>query len=189
MYRCLSAQQFANEAGYKLIPLREQDIEQIRIWRNAQIDILRQKTAISHEQQARYYEGVIRPTFTEDNPKQVLFSFLLNETCIGYGGLTHLDWEARHAEVSFLVDPLYVQDDALYHQTFAHYLALLSRIAFLDLRFHRLFAETYAFRKEHIATLEAAGFQWEGRLRDHIFKRGQWEDSLIHGLLAHEKYS
>lgn len=188
MYRCLNANFFENEAGYVLIPLRAQDIELIRAWRNSQLDILRQKTPISPAQQLLYFEEVIRPTFTQEYPPQVLFSLLLSDTCIGYGGLTHLDWEARHAEVSFLLDPFYVSDAALYRRTFGHYLSLLFQAAFSDLHLHRLYTDTYAFREDHIATLEAAGFQREGRMRDHIFKREKWEDSLIHGLLFNEKH-
>jgi RimJ/RimL family protein N-acetyltransferase len=189
MYRCLTAQQFDDTAGFTLLPLRFEDIESIRIWRNAQIDILRQKTPINSEQQIHYYNAVIKPSFSEEHPSQILFSLLKNNICIGYGGLVHVNWEAKHAEISFLLNPSYVTDPTLYRQTFSHYLSLLSQVAFLDLYLHRLYAETYEFRVDHIATLESAGFEFEGRLREHIFKRGKWEDSLIHGLISSEEHS
>jgi carbamoyl-phosphate synthase large subunit len=65
-------------------------------------------------------------------------------------------------------------------------LELLKKITFQELKLHRLFAETYEYRHDIFPVLENKGFQFEGRLRDHIFKRGKWEDSLIHAFLAQQ---
>lgn len=185
-YACLTSSQFADDKGYKIVAIREQDIENIRIWRNAQIDVLRQKIPLSQEDQRAYFQRHIWPSFQNPNPEQILFSFLYQDACIGYGGLTRIDWEARRAEVSFLVDPLRAQDPVLYARDYTQFLFLLSLAAFKDLQFHRLYAETFAFRLEHMRILEECGFKQEGILREHIYKRGQWWDSLIHGLLAKE---
>ena len=49
-YNCLDIQKFSFE-DYILIPIRQEDIQDIRKWRNAQIDILRQKKPISENEQ------------------------------------------------------------------------------------------------------------------------------------------
>lgn len=180
-YLCLPCQRFDMEE-YSLISIREQDMESIRQWRNAQILILRQQIPISALQQQIYYQEQIRPSLEQEQPKQILFSFLMHDRLIGYGGLTYIDWIARRGEVSFLLNP---EIDG-YADQFFNFLGILTRIAFKTLKFHRLFAETFAFRSEHITVLELAGFILEGRLRDHIFKEGRWHDSLIHGLLEKE---
>ena len=41
---------------YSIVPLRKQDIQLVRKWRNEQIDVLRQKTKLSHIDQNRYYK-------------------------------------------------------------------------------------------------------------------------------------
>lgn len=187
MYNCLTSQHFENGRGYSLVPLREQDLESIRIWRNDQIEILRQKLPITPEQQIKYFNEIIAPSFKLENPTQILFSFLENSQCIGYGGLTHIDWEARHAEVSFLLNPIFTKNPLHYQKIFSYFLQLLFRVSFDNLGLHRLFTETYAYRTDHIAVLEASGFKYEGRMRDHLFKRGKWEDSIIHGILAKEE--
>ena len=185
-YRCLRTNRYTDSQGYQLVPIRPEDIESIRQWRNAQIDVLRQHAVITPQEQQAYFESNIWPSLQQEKPRQVLFSFLLQEDCIGYGGLTHIDWDASRAELSFIVDPLRAHDQALYHSDFIHFFAFLHEVSFKDLRLHRLVAETYAFRQETINLLESVGFKREGILRDHVFKRNQWADSLVLGLLSGE---
>ena len=52
-YACLEKYDYSHET-YQLIPIRIQDIEPIRHWRNEQIDFLRQEKPISNEEQNRY---------------------------------------------------------------------------------------------------------------------------------------
>lgn len=183
MYKCLHRQVFADSEGYRLIPVRQEDIESIRQWRNAQMEVLRQSAPISREEQEKYYKQQVWPLFSQERPRQILFSFLLHEQCIGYGGLTNLDWASKRAELSFLIDPRRAEEAKLYAQDLRHFLGLLTRILFKELKFHRLFAETFAFRRKTIALLEQFGFKQEGILKDHVFKRDQWVDSVILGLL------
>ncbi len=186
MYQCLGNKDFSDSEGYRIIPIREEDRELIRLWRNAQMNVLRQVKFISASEQQLYFQQVILPSFAQQQPKQILLSFLLNETLIGYGGLTNLDWAARRAEVSFLVEPHRMENKEGYASDFTHFLNLLCQVTFKELKFHRLFTETFAFRKEHIAILENFGFAKEGILREHVFKGNQWVDSIMHGLLAGE---
>lgn len=183
MYQCLKVNHFEDDEGYQLVSIREQDIEPIRLWRNAQTDVLRQVAAISANEQKNYFIRSIRPTFTEKQPKQILFSLLLQHACIGYGGLTNIEWEARRAEVSFLLDTERVQNQETYEKDFTHFLGLIERVAFHELKLHRLFTETFVFRTEHIKVLENKGFLYEGTLKEHIYKKEQWFDSILHGRL------
>lgn len=186
MYKCLANSQISDQDGYQLIVTRKEDMENIRSWRNAQLDILRQQQPLTREEQENYFQSILLPSFEQQHPRQILFSFLHNQECIGYGGLTHIDWDSLRAEVSFLVNPERIQDPLLYNADFRHFLTLLCLIAFRDLNFHRLFTETFAFRKQHIDVLENFGFIREGVLRDHIYKREEWHHSIIHGLLIYE---
>lgn len=181
-YRCLK-QQVLEMDGYVLVPLREEDIWPIKEWRNAQIDVLRQKRPLMDEDQRRYYEEIVRPQFALPQPPQILFSYLRDGRCIGYGGLMNIDWDARRAEVSFLLDTSRTHDLDVYCRDFAVFLRMLKHIAFEQLDFHRLFTETYDIRPHHVAVLESNGFVPEGRMRDHVMIRGAYVDSLIHGCL------
>lgn len=155
----------------------------IRKWRNAQIDILRQQHPLTEEQQEQYYTNVVTALFPQKMPPQILFSFLKDDNCIGYGGIVHIDWVARRGEISFLINPDLMPN---YPTIFNRFYTLIQHVAFHDLKFHRLFTETFAFRTDHMALIEKLGFKLEGHLREHIFKRGRWYDSIIHGILAGE---
>ena len=181
-YRCLKNERVGKPNGYHLKTIQPENIEQIRIWRNAQTDVLRQQHLITPEEQQAYFDQHIWPTLTDEHPKQILLSFFKNDKIIGYGGLVHVNWDSKHAEISFLADPT----DNNYEENFTNFLELLCQVAFLELKLHRLYTETFAYRTAHVQILEKAGFKPEGKLREHTQKRNQWQDSLLHGLLARE---
>lgn len=179
-YDCLDVDAVVQE-DRRLVALRYQDLISIMHWRNAQLKVLRQKEPITPEQQEIYYNGVIAPSYAEKQPQQILFSYLKGQDLIGYGGLVNISWDDRRAEVSFLVAPYRANDPTLYSQDFALYLSLLKETAFRHLGFTRLFTETYDIRPHHISILESNGFNFEGRLRAHVWIDGQPVDSLMHG--------
>lgn len=186
MYKCLSKERYEDDRGYSLIPIRKENMEPIRVWRNAQMHILRQQTPISPEEQQKYFSDVLQPTFTMDEPPQILFGYYLGKLFIGYGGLTHIEWASKRAEISFLLDTPRNTYPKNFQEDFRHYLKLIMNIAFSELKLHRLFTETYSFRTDVMLPLEEAGFRLEGRLREHVFKRGQWMDSMMHGIIDRE---
>ncbi|UJF33199.1 GNAT family N-acetyltransferase [Paenibacillus hexagrammi] len=181
-YRCLTNQEFIY-GDYQIVPLREQDIFHIKQWRNEQITVLRQKRLLTNEDQLRYYRNAVSPTFEVEQPSIVLFSYLLQNDCIGYGGLTNIDWESKRAEISFLLNTKRISDPDIYKKDFQSFLTLMKKVAFDELRWNRLFTETYDIRPHHIRILEESGFQFEGRMRQHVLIDGDWVDSLLHGCL------
>lgn len=182
-YRCLPYPRL-DAGGFSLRAVQPDDIEPIRQWRNAQREVLRQAEPIGSEAQRAYFDRSIWPALDEAQPANVLLAFSEGDRLIGYGGLVHIGWEHRRAEVSFLLEPDLAGDEPAYRARFAAYLELIKELAFRGLGFHRLFTETFAFRNAHIATLEEAGFRLEGRMRDHVVIDGRPTDSLIHGCLA-----
>lgn len=185
-YRCLTVQSFKDHEGYELVPIREEDVESIRQWRNAQINILRQQQPLTIEEQKEYFQTHVWPLFQETNPKQLLFSYLHHGICIGYGALTYINWESKRAEISFLIDPQRLKFLPASQRDFTHYLHLICRVGFEHLHLHRLYTETYMTRPEMIAVIEQCGFRKEGTLRQHTLKNGKAIDSVIHGLLDTE---
>jgi len=181
-YRVLQKNSY-RQNSYQLVPLREDDLTDIMKWRNDQIDVLRQNKPLTAEDQKRYYQNAILPSYSEENPKIILFSFLLNNKCIGYGGLTNIDWPSKRAELSFLLDTARIMDEQAYTEDFTNYLDLIKTILFNDLMFNRLFTETFDIRPLHISILEAAGFKKEGQMKEHVMIKNKYVDSIIHGIL------
>lgn len=182
-YRCMPRAEIA-DGRYAVRAVEPAHIEAIRLWRNAQIDVLRQAAPITPQQQLDYYARAIWPAKTAAEPCDILLIYLEDEKPIGYGGLVHIAWAYRRAEVSFLLDPDVQRDDQVLAALFAQFLKLMKELAFRDLGLMRLHTETYAMRHVHIATLEACGFQREGCLRHHVIVDGCPTDALLHGCLA-----
>lgn len=181
-YACLPRQEISHE-GYLIRTVQRGDIESIRQWRNAQMEVLRQQHEISHAEQLDYYGREVWPKMADLQPRNLLLSYLLEDQLIGYGGLVHIGWEDRRAEISFLLAPVRTHDRKAYKRDFLVFLQLIKTLAFEDLRLQKIFTETYAFRTHHIGVLEAAGLRLEGTLRNHVILNNQPVDSLIHGLL------
>lgn len=179
-YRCLKTQTLS-VGSYSIEPLAETHLLPIMHWRNAQLDILRQRHPLTEPQQRSYWDRVIAPSFAEPRPQQILFGYRFQDELIGYGGLVHVAWDDKRAEVSFLVAPERAQIEETYREDFGNWLRLMQRVAFEGLGFHRLFTETYDIRPVHISVLGASGFLLEGRMRGHVQIHGRAVDSLLHG--------
>ena len=180
-YNCLDIQKFSFE-DYILIPIRQEDIQDIRKWRNAQIDVLRQKKPISKKEQEEYYENIIKKKFLKNKPEQIIFSFLLKNKCIGYGGFVHIDWKQKSAELSFLNETSRSKNLELYFKDFSKFLRIISKIAFNHIKFKKLITETYNIRPKTIEILKDFGFKNKDTLKNHVKINGNLIDSLIFNL-------
>lgn len=187
-YRCLNTNKF-EYGDYKITPVRKKDILKIKDWRNIQIDILRQKELLTNKKQIEYFNKVVFPLFGKDKPSQIIFSFFKNEELIGYGGLVHINWEDRRAEVSFLLNPERLKNKTQYKKDFSAFLKFMKHVAYIELNFNRLYTETFDIRKHHIRVLVENRFYPEGRMKQHVLIRNKFIDSLIHGnLKEYEKF-
>lgn len=169
-----------------LITLRaveQEDVESIRLWRNAQMNVLRQASLITTEEQKRYFEEHVWPEKESTKPKQILLAIVHKGELIGYGGLVNLQWADQRAEISFLLSDQIEVQPQLRAKIFLRFLLLIKELSFRHLRLKRIWTETYAIRKAHIKSLEASGFVFEGCMRDHVLIDGERVDSLIHGVV------
>ena len=178
-YRILHRNDYRH-GRYRLLPIRPDDREAIRQWRNAQQDILRQSAPLTVEAQDRYFREVVAPLFEAAQPGQLLFSLLLDEELIGYGGLVHIDWAAGRAEISFLLETGRNAHIPSFQTDFAAYLHLLRQVAFEELSFQKINTEAYDVRPYLTAVLEAEGFAEEARLPRHVQVAGQLVDTVFH---------
>ena len=169
---------------YSLVPLRYEDRFLIMRWRNQQIYHLRQQRPLTEEDQQRYFDTVVAGLFDRPQPEQVLFSYLGDGLCIGYGGLVHINWVDRVAEVSFIMDTARESEEFALHWT--NYLTMLREVAFGDLRLHKLFTYAFDLRPHLYPVLEACGFVREATLKEHCLYQGQYRDVVIHSLWAYE---
>ena len=184
-YEALQRNEFFR-GDYALRTIYEEDMEKVRLWRNAQLSVLRQPFEISQADQKYYFESVIKTSFTEKETKQLIFSFFKNNKIIGYGGLVNLSWIHKRGEMSFLLDDLRAENSVVYKEDMGNFIFLIRELIFEELKFNRVFTETFAFRELHISILEENGFVNEGVLRNHNLDAGHCYDSIIHGIIRED---
>jgi hypothetical protein len=182
LYKCLKCN-FLNNNHFEIKPISIDDIEQIRVWRNKQMRVLRQKKIISKSDQISYFNDKLLPAFSQEYPNQIIFSYFKDKILVGYGGLVHISWEDKRSEMSFLLNPELTEIENIYEQYFSIFIDFMKEVNFSILDFHKLFTETYSHRFFHISILEKSGFELEGVLRDHIIIDKKYFNSLIHSII------
>jgi hypothetical protein len=182
IYNCLK-NNITSENGFEIKPVTIEDMELIRLWRNQQMDVLRQKREISNLEQINYFENNIAVLFNKEKPSQLIFSYFKDHLLVGYGGLVNISWDDRRAEMSFLLNPIHTTNLNIYKQYFLQFIIFMKQINFDQLAFRKLFTETYEHRKFHISILVESGFELEGILRDHVCIKNKFFNSLIHSVI------
>lgn len=176
-YICLSKNNLI-KGSYRLVPIRFEDRYSIMRWRNSQMYHLRQDKLLTEHEQDHYFEHVVSKLFDQEKPDQILFSFLRDNICIGYGGLVHINWIDRNAEISFIMQT------ELESKEFSHiwsvYLKLIEKVAFADLHLHKFYVYAFDLRPHLYEVLLASGFFEDARLREHCYYKGEYLDVVIH---------
>lgn len=163
---------------YSIVPIRDKDKYVIRKWRNEQIHHLRQSTPLSIDDQEKYFKNIISQLFDQERPNQVLFSYLEGDECIGYGGLVHINWIDKHAEISFIINTELEKNFFEFH--WVTFLGLIEQVAFQELSFHKIFTFAFNLRPHLYKAVEKAGFIKEAQLKEHYLWGGRFIDAVIH---------
>lgn len=176
-YKALTQQTYKN-GEFEIVPIRHEDRIEIMKWRNEQIYHLRQSELLTIDKQDAYFDNTIAPLFNQEKPNQILFSFLQANDCIGYGGLVHINWIDRNAEVSFIMNTLLEEES--FSENWSMFLKCLEQLAFDELEFHKIFIYAFDLRPHLYDVLELNGYFQDARLKDHCFFEGDFKDVLIY---------
>ncbi|MGF1555123.1 GNAT family N-acetyltransferase [Paucihalobacter sp.] len=179
-YKVLKQQIFSN-GQQSLIPIRMKDRHNIRKWRNEQIFHLRQNKILTEAEQDHYFNTVVKALFAEVQPNQILFSYLENNQCIGYGGLVHINWIDKNAEISFIMNTELEKD--YFSKHWIVFLELIEQVAFHELKLHKLCTYAFDLRPHLYEIIENAGFVKEGILKEQCLFNGEYKDVIMHGKL------
>jgi RimJ/RimL family protein N-acetyltransferase len=169
--------------------ITENDLLFLMTIRNLQMDVLRQNQPLDIEHQLKWFENIIKPSQIEKYPQTRQFMIIdpqrNDNQPIGYGGLCYIDYQNRRTELSFLLDTTITKEGDLYYsQVLKLFVKEMIKVAFDQLKLNRIYGETYQYRQAHLKALEDSGFVYEGRLRKHFYKNGQFHDSLIHSIIV-----
>jgi RimJ/RimL family protein N-acetyltransferase len=163
---------------YSIVPIRYEDRFDIMNWRNEQLYHLRQAKPLSVEDQDLYFKNVVSKLFGQEYPNQILFSFLENDICIGYGGLVHINWIDKNAEISFIMAT--ELEEMYFSKHWAKFLELIEQVAFEEIGLHKIYTYAFDLRPSLYLALHEAKFIEVVRLKEHCFSNGKYIDVLIH---------
>lgn len=177
IYKALDKNSFSKD-GFSIVPIRFEDRFKIMKWRNEQMYHCRQSSLLTKQDQENYFKNVIANLFDKENPDQILFSYLKGSELIGYGGLVHINWIDKNAEISFLMNTELEKNEFKIH--WGIYLDLIEQVAFKDLDLHKLFVYAFDLRPHLYEAIEAKSFIKEAILKEHCFYKDQFIDVVIH---------
>jgi len=176
-YKVLNKQLFSN-GNYSIVPIRVEDSIDIMNWRNEQIYHLRQNKPLTSKDQEFYFHNVIEKIFDENQPNQILFSYLEKGKCIGYGGLVHINWTDKNAEISFVMNTSLEKEFFKFH--WSSFLQLLEQVAFHELNFHKIYTYAFDIRPNLFEVLSNLNYVEEANLNEHVFINGNYANIRIH---------
>jgi RimJ/RimL family protein N-acetyltransferase len=155
-----------------------EDKYDIMNWRNEQMYHLRQHKPLTPEIQDAYFANVVSCLFNEERPNQILFSYIQNEVCIGYGGLVHINWIDKNAEISFIMNTELETD--FFQDHWSVFLKLIEQVGFSCLNLHKLYVYAFDLRPHLYEALEKNNFFFDSRLKDHCFFENEYKDVVIY---------
>ena len=134
---------------------------------------------LSHRQEAEFIERVSAPSYAH-----VSFAVetLAEGKLIGGCGLEDVSPENRAAELGIAIGDKEHWDGGYGTDT----MRTLCRFGFEMMNLHRIELKVYAANERAIHVYEKVGFRLEGRLRDAVYKFGDYQDVIVMGLLEGE---
>lgn len=101
---------------------------------------------------------------------------------IGGAGFRFFNWPARHAGFGIAIG----EKDCWNKGLGTEATCLLLNHAFDTLNLNRVWLDVYEFNARAVRVYEKLGFQHEGRLRQDVYRDGQYWDTLRMGILREE---
>ena len=176
-YRILNKNLFIKD-NYSIVPIRFEDRYSIMTWRNEQLYHLRQNNPLTKSIQDSYFSDIVSKIFQKNFPNQLLFSYLKDGECIGYGGLVHINWTDKNAEISFIMKTSLEKEEFYLHWNI--FLQLIEEVAFNELKLHKIYIYAFDLRPHLYEVVENTGYNKEAILREHCLFEGKFIDVIIH---------
>ena len=101
---------------------------------------------------------------------------------IGNSGVFNIEWVNRAGELGILIG-----EKAEWNKGYgAEAMTLLQRHCFETLNLNRVYLRVYADNVRAVRSYEKAGFVYEGRLREGVYKHGRYDDVILMSVLRSE---
>lgn len=159
-----------------LRPLRQEDLEQVLVWRNH--PTVRRYMYTQHE--IKIEEHIAWFERAQHQSHRHLLIYEQRNQPVGFVNLTTVDEYSKRADWGFYLAPTAVRGtgQALGKAAIEY--------AFKNMSMHKLCGEALAFNERSISFHLRLGFSQEGRWRDHHYDGNSYHDVVAFGLLSPE---
>jgi len=161
--------------------LEKEDLEILKEWRNSKHvrKSTREYKLLNMINQKNWFESIhqLNP------PREIMFGILnKRKKLIGVTGLTYIDWKNRNSEISiyFSIKNWQTKSEA------KEVINLILEYGFEELNLHRLYVEIFSLMKENIKLFSNLKFIKEGELREKIWRKNKWWNTIIFSKLSSE---
>jgi UDP-4-amino-4,6-dideoxy-N-acetyl-beta-L-altrosamine N-acetyltransferase len=158
--------------------LQEEDIEQVRIWRNLPevSEYMYTSDEITPEQQMKWFEGIKVST------TQKVWIIEYNDKKLGVASLYNINEKSKSAYWAFYLGDSSVRGAGIGAKVEYN----VCRYVFEELNFNKLLCEVFVWNEPVIKMHEKFGFRRESYFREHIIKKGKFIDVVGMALLKNE---
>lgn len=167
----------------RLRPFRLEDAARTLVWRSDEATrdaILGFRGTATAETETDWVDGIIAGL-----PDSVSFAICRpgDDTIIGYTRLLQIEAVSNHAAFGIVIGDRQDRGQGIGREA----TALMLRHGFDQLRLRRIYLRVLAGNAGAIRVYRQLGFALEGKLREHEFRGGEYQDVVMMGLLASER--
>mgnify|MGYP000853344035 CR=1 FL=1 len=124
-------------------------------------------------------EGFVNSMVESHNSKGYIIEEINTDKPIGVTSLINIDYGNRNAEC--IID---IGDKDYWSKGFGREaFKLLLDFAFKELNLHKVYLRVFSFNERAIKLYQNLGFDEEGKLKEQLYRDGNWHDIIFMGLL------
>ncbi|MBI4117776.1 MAG: GNAT family N-acetyltransferase [Parcubacteria group bacterium] len=141
-------------------------------------------TSLPHPYTLQNAEDFIKKTYRKIRNKESIelgIEWKATREIIGMMSFVNIDFENKNAEIGYWVAKKYWGRNIMKEAV-----NLILNFGFQELKFVRIYAKVMHPNIASSKLLEKSGFQYEGRMRQVIFRHENWMDEFIYSILNTE---
>ena len=160
------------------VPLRSEDLELVREWRNSPevSQYMYTENFISKEQQEKWFEKIQQ----DESSKYWMIKY--EDKNLGVANIVDIDRRNSKCNWGFYLGNSSIRGKGIGAKVEFNVL----NYVFEELKLNKLVGEVFSFNEKVVKMHEKFGFRREGFLRNHIYKNDKFHDVVVIGLLSSE---
>tara|TARA_A100001037_G_scaffold239144_1_gene218666 strand:+ start:1782 stop:2294 length:513 start_codon:yes stop_codon:yes gene_type:complete len=152
---------------FELKNIKKQDLKTIIRWRNDSriIKFNTQFFLLNMEYQKKWFKEI-----SAKKSKNKMFIFKYGNEIVGIGGLIHVDYENKNADIAIILGESKIRGKGFGTKA----LEMLVEYGFKKMKLHRIGADIFEYNKISLRLFEKLKFKKELEMKDYLWRDGRW---------------